>query len=197
VARELIHYCDMHFLLDERVEGTTRHYDAGFGVREIELCDECHEKVAGDLAGLLAARGRTVEVDTGLEKLNCTFCSRKLTTAARLAKHVDDQHPEMAATFINSMIGRRQPVIRGELESVSEAKPDRRQAELECDVCGKVCGGPQGLAAHKKWHQNTPVECPECDISIGSAALPAHLGREHGIDGAAKAAKKARAARAS
>lgn len=151
MARELITWCDRHADRDEAVQGLTRRLDVGHGVREVDLCDDCHRELTEDIEKLLITHGRGVEVDSGGERLHCPFCSRKLTSPTRLSKHVDDIHPDQAASFITAMVG-----LRSRREAPQEAaKPPVRgqSGEAPCDLCDKVFDGPrrsQALGVHKR-----------------------------------------------
>lgn len=152
MARELITWCDRHADRDENVKGLTRRLDIGQGPRDVDLCDDCHTEITETIAKLLIVHGRAVDVETGYEKLHCPFCTRKLTTPARLSKHVDDIHPDQAASFITAMVGAR---VRRDATPLPEAAEELPHVHgpagvHDCDQCDASFPRPQSLGVHKR-----------------------------------------------
>jgi hypothetical protein len=191
MARDMITWCDPCSDRNERVEGLTRRIDIGSGLHEVDMCDDCHDEQLKPLEELVLAHGRSIDVGPSLEKVGCPFCDRKLTSMRNLAKHVDNIHSSMAEAFVNTMLGSdsRSRTTTSAPPTVEHAARTGRTAPLDCPECGKVCHGPQGLAAHIKWHKSDTQNCPECGESMRSSVLPTHRAKAHGVPGKSRAAK--------
>jgi uncharacterized Zn-finger protein len=92
----------------------------------------------------------------------CQFCNKQFNRPGRLTDHIEKHHSETSKLICDFSGCYKTFRVWSALQL--HIKTDHPR--LECEICGKKCVGPSGLANHMKIHNETTViklwKCSEC-----------------------------------
>jgi general transcription factor IIIA len=118
-----------------------------------EGCDESFYKHQS-----LKVHIRTVH-EQGSNKHTCKYCGKEFDRPGRLAGHIEKHHSEASKLMCDFPNCYKTFRVWSALQL--HIKTDHPR--LECEICGKKCVGPSGLANHKKVHnEETAIKLWKC-----------------------------------